>query len=291
MKRSKRYSVIYTVMIMVLAFILGCQDAQQEGELNVPPQIYIKAPGLVYDKPIPANRANLKVETLPIKMKAELLYLPEESNFEEIVWQSSVDGIIGKGEEIKAVLSIGIHKITATYTNEIGSIVGTKTVEVKQAPLDLFKEKPIKKAPRIRRMKDQDGDILIIDYDNDVITDQSTGLMWMRFPASYKYTHHEAVQYARSCKFAGYNDWRLPSLAELSDISNIVYDGRNAIINREFVCREGKFWTSGKPPSKPDCAYVIKYTCYPHFNHAYYAEKSFVNVSVPLSIRLVRNVK
>ncbi|MDA3832391.1 MAG: DUF1566 domain-containing protein [Spirochaetales bacterium] len=291
MKRSKRYSVIYTVIITVLAFILGCQDAQQEGELNVPPQIYIKAPGIVYDKPIPANRANLKVETLPIKMKADHLCLPEKSNADEIVWKSSVDGIIGKGEEVEAVLSIGIHEITATYTDEIVTIVGTTTVEVKQTPIDLFKEKPVKKVPRIRRMKDQDGDVLIIDYDNDVITDQSTGLMWMRFPASYKYTHHEAIQYARSLKLAGFNDWRLPSLAELSDISNIVYDGRSAIINREFVCREGKFWTSDKHPSKPDCAYVIKYTCYPQYNHAYYAEKSFVHVSVPLSIRLVRNVK
>jgi hypothetical protein len=52
------------------------------------------------------------------------------------------------------------------------------------------------------------------DNGDGTVTDNVTGLMWMK-DMGEKMTWEEAMAYAETCTFAGYNDWRVPSIKEL----------------------------------------------------------------------------
>lgn len=67
-------------------------------------------------------------------------------------------------------------------------------------------------------------------HDNGTVTDNSTGLMWMRcslgqtwdgsscLGRNILYTWQDALQAAASATYAGYDDWRLPNVIELESI-------------------------------------------------------------------------
>jgi hypothetical protein len=199
---------------------------------------------------------------------------------------------LGKGQKVSANLSIGKHDVIAKYSDGSACTKALVTLEVVETPEHLFVREEVEHKDRINKVKDQDGAILIVNKDKGIITDTSTNLMWMRAPVSYKYSYYKACQYANSCDFAGYNDWRLPTFKELADISNLYYDGRDCVPHREFISSEGKFWTSdiySKEVAGGKCAYAIKYTGNPVRNYAYYAEQTLANLKAPSYLRLVRN--
>ncbi len=53
---------------------------------------------------------------------------------------------------------------------------------------------------------------------NGTITDNATGLMWMRSDNGEGLTWEEALAYAENLDFAGHTDWRLPDIKELQSI-------------------------------------------------------------------------
>ncbi len=58
------------------------------------------------------------------------------------------------------------------------------------------------------------------DNGNGTVTDINTGLMWQKTPSSERYGWIEAMSYAENLTFAGYNDWRLPTIKELYSLIN-----------------------------------------------------------------------
>ncbi len=58
------------------------------------------------------------------------------------------------------------------------------------------------------------------DNGDGTVTDDNSGLMWQQVPSSDDYTWQEAVDYCDDLVFAGYDDWRIPSLKELYSISD-----------------------------------------------------------------------
>ncbi len=58
------------------------------------------------------------------------------------------------------------------------------------------------------------------DNGNGTVTDSNTGLMWQKAPSSERYDWTEAMSYAENLIFAGYNDWRLPTIKELYSLIN-----------------------------------------------------------------------
>lgn len=215
-------------------------------------------------------------KTLPIHFEA-ISGLP-------IVWKSSIDGIIGEGNNIDVnKLSVGEHTIYANciLDNSTASI----TITILEAPKEEERTK-IKEKKAVYIVNDQ-GKKLNIDYNNETITDLSTGLMWMKSLDSYTHTWAEALQYANSFAFEGYNDWRLPTIEELSDISHL--QGPQTVLHKEFSCDDGACWTSNSHATYPDDAYVVKYT--PDVFDKCVAEATFFNKDNKLNIRLVRNIK
>jgi hypothetical protein len=62
-----------------------------------------------------------------------------------------------------------------------------------------------------------------IIHDNGTVSDTKTGLMWQQQEAGKRFTWNDAMQYARTSNFAGYSDWRLPTIEELKSLIDEKY--------------------------------------------------------------------
>ncbi|MCP4107971.1 MAG: DUF1566 domain-containing protein [Desulfobacteraceae bacterium] len=90
------------------------------------------------------------------------------------------------------------------------------------------------------------------DNRDGTVTDSATGLMWQKSGSDNTMKHSEAHVYIDGLnrkKFAGCNDWRLPTLEEL--VSLLEDKKVNGFyINPVFECREyGWYWTADKRAS------------------------------------------
>ena len=59
------------------------------------------------------------------------------------------------------------------------------------------------------------GDSDFKDNGDGTVTDNNTGLMWMKTDSGKGMPWEEALAYAENSTYAGYNDWRLPNIKEL----------------------------------------------------------------------------
>ncbi|MDX1699106.1 MAG: DUF1566 domain-containing protein [Melioribacteraceae bacterium] len=57
-----------------------------------------------------------------------------------------------------------------------------------------------------------------VDNGDNTITDNATGLMWMKNDSEATMTWEEALSYAENSEFGGYSDWRVPDAKELQSI-------------------------------------------------------------------------
>ena len=64
------------------------------------------------------------------------------------------------------------------------------------------------------------------------VTDTLTGLMWQKATVPETYTWEDALSYCDDLSLAGYTDWRLPSIKELSSI--VDYDRFNPAIDNTY---------------------------------------------------------
>ena len=84
--------------------------------------------------------------------------------------------------------------------------------------------------------------------ESDCITDNLTGLMWLRGPEDTERTWQEALDYANSFDRCGHTDWRVPNLIELESLS---YDGQGWFYTAYWLNDQGftnialqPYWTS-----------------------------------------------
>ena len=67
-----------------------------------------------------------------------------------------------------------------------------------------------------------------VDNGNGTVTDQVTGLMWTQDYFG-KMTYSEAISYANGFSYAGYSDWRLPTIKELYSLMD--FSGEDLMID------------------------------------------------------------
>ena len=60
--------------------------------------------------------------------------------------------------------------------------------------------------------------IKYVDNGNGTVTDTSSSLIWQQATAPNTYNWDQAISYCESLSFAGYTDWRLPTLNELNTL-------------------------------------------------------------------------
>ena len=77
--------------------------------------------------------------------------------------------------------------------------------------------------------------------ENGTVLDTKTNLMWMQNQLDREFTFDEAIVITH--EFAGFNDWRLPTIDELASIIN--YQSNPAYFEEfRFEVIDSRFWSS-----------------------------------------------
>jgi len=102
--------------------------------------------------------------------------------------------------------------ITCYYTANTSTSSRTGTIQVTAygaTGTTTQKDVTVTQAPVILRY---------VDNGNGTVTDTSSSLIWQQATAPNTYNWDQAISYCRSLSFAGYTDWRLPTLDELKTL-------------------------------------------------------------------------
>jgi hypothetical protein len=102
----------------------------------------------------------------------------------------------------------------------------------------------------------------IIDNGDGTISDFRTSLMWQQHCTSGKLTWEEACKYCNYLSFAGYGDWRAPSVADYKRLG--VSSG--GTIAEMFANYSLQFWTSDRCTFQRSHATCISFDYFSKYN-------------------------
>lgn len=84
----------------------------------------------------------------------------------------------------------------------------------------------------------------------EAVQDTRTGLIWQRLMNASAMSGAEALSHCNSATDAGYDDWRLPTLAELSTLLDLTAASGPAVVPGVFLnVSDGQFWTASRQGS------------------------------------------
>ena len=114
--------------------------------------------------------------------------------------------------------------------------------------------------------------------ENGTILDTKTRLMWMQNPLDRVFTFDEAINITH--EFADFNDWRLPTIEELSSIINYQ---TNPAYFEEFIPyrNDSLFWSSSPYVGSTGYAWCVSFNSGGVYNN----DRSYA-----FPVRLVREV-
>ena len=117
--------------------------------------------------------------------------------------------------------------------------------------------------------------------ENKTVIDIKTNLMWMQNQLDGEFTFDEAIKITH--EFAGFNDWRLPTIEELSSIVN--YQSNPAYFEEfRFAVIDSRFWSSSPYVGNTNYAWsVYFYDGFVDYDVSYGRRNAF-------PVRLVREV-
>jgi len=121
-----------------------------------------------------------------------------------------------------------------------------------------------------------------IDNGDGTVTDNNTGLIWMKATAdlngdniinnSDQYSWQAAKDFCENLNLAGYSDWRLPELIELTTLLD--YGRYQPAINLIFSCEPSYYWSA-----TPDAYNSEGYAWGVHFDYGHGYVKAKSNLS------------
>ena len=85
-----------------------------------------------------------------------------------------------------------------------------------------------------------------VDGTGNCITDNLTGLMWVRNPDAIIRTWQQALEFANSLALCGSTDWRLPNVNELDSLVNLGAANQAAFLNGQGFggVQADSYWSS-----------------------------------------------
>lgn len=104
--------------------------------------------------------------------------------------------------------------------------------------------------------------------DDPVVIDQSTGLMWQQAGSANQMTWNEAKTYIQQLnqdEFAGFADWRLPTVEELASLLEFQKKNGNYYIDPAFDTTQGFCWSVDMAAGS-NAAWAVAF----HSGHVYY---------------------
>ena len=101
------------------------------------------------------------------------------------------------------------------------------------------------------------------DLGNGIVRDNVTGLEWQQATAPGTYTWQQAIDYCNNLSLGGKDDWRLPTVKELSTLvdSSIPFPGPT--INTSYFpdTVASDYWSSTTYASSTDDAWCVDFDC------------------------------
>jgi hypothetical protein len=94
---------------------------------------------------------------------------------------------------------------------------------------------------------DGDFDNFLLDNGNETVTDYVTRLMWQKGGSPGPVTYKDARSYVQKLnrsKFAGYSDWRLPTVEELGSLIERSWKSENLFIDGVFDKNQESCWSA-----------------------------------------------
>jgi hypothetical protein len=121
----------------------------------------------------------------------------------------------------------------------------------------------------------------LVDNGDGTVTDAGSDLMWQKQGSSNTMTWRRALNYCDDLMLSSYDDWRLPTLAELKSL--IDSKGLDPAINTEFFPKtfSSTYWTSTTFQYRTDGAWYVSF---------YNGNKGVEAKSESLHVRAVRSV-
>jgi hypothetical protein len=100
---------------------------------------------------------------------------------------------------------------------------------------------------------------IYVDNGNGTVTDIETKLIWQQATAPNTYNRDQAISYCESLSFAGYTDWRLPTLDELKTLVDSTQTPPK--INHTFFpdTRLDAYWSSTTDASNTSFAWGVDF--------------------------------
>lgn len=97
-----------------------------------------------------------------------------------------------------------------------------------------------------------------MDNTDDVVTDQLTGLMWVRnHGGSTTRTWQQSLDYANALSLCGFSDWRLANVNELESLVNAAENGSTWLPAQGFIVSQASFWSSTTLALHPSRAWAV----------------------------------
>ena len=134
-------------------------------------------------------------------------------------------------------------------------------------------------------LKNISGDLIVIDH--------TTGLIWQQSGSDLPLWYDEAKNYVVKLnrnKFAGFSDWRLPTLEEAA---SLLEPTSNLNINKIFDSHQGSIWSSDLDAEDGKMAWFVDFMYGPSCNHSWMKklENAAVRQRRIISVRAVRSIK
>lgn len=95
------------------------------------------------------------------------------------------------------------------------------------------------------------------DINNEIITDELTGLSWQKSPYYDSLTWEDALLFADTLSLGGYTDWRLPNIKELFSINDNSRSNPSLPVAFFNVAAAAKYWSSTSLPNQTTKAWYI----------------------------------
>jgi len=119
--------------------------------------------------------------------------------------------------------------------------------------------------PKVKSSRMTNRFMVKILHRDEVVIDRSTGLMWQQAASSQQMAYRLAMEWINNlnkCGFAGYNDWRLPTLEEAMTLMERSPNNEGLYIDPIFNSKHRLWvWTSDR--GNADSAWYV------NFNYGY----------------------
>jgi len=258
---------IFLLIVLFLTVILftGCGSSSSGNDSSATDS----TPTVSDNPPTAVATANPTTGNAPLEVNFEGSSSTDDNGIVRYSWDFG-DGTSETGLSVSHTYTdAGSYMVTLTVTdsqgqidtaqlpiNVIDTVVTFAVVDTGQMKcFDNFKEIPCPSAGSAFYGQDSQYDGFQPSYKDNgdgTVTDFNTGLMWIK-DAGNKAFYYDAINAAYSFEFAGYNDWRVPTIKELYsliDFSGVDIDpmsttGGNPFINDDIFVFEYGNTSSG----------------------------------------------